>query len=405
MVEKIAISELIPNPINLEIYGEVDSGLSEDIKQNGIIEPIVINQDKKIISGHRRYKGAQVAGLEYVPFIQIYTKDEFDEERQIVSRNKYRYKTARQIWNEYKSLEKDDLLYDGKRGVREGTVDNYAATIGVSKGTLHRIKMIFSEAEKGDPYAIVLAFKLETKEDNMTPGQAYKKLLAKQNERRYKSIVNDTTKGICDDQIYCGDFKDVLEDNIPDGSVSLVLTDPPYPKEYIPLFGDIARFAEKKLCDGGYLVCYSGQMYLPEVMRELCSTQNLKYYWTFCLSHEGSSQLIMTTNVQCGWKPVIVLQKCKEGERPIKLISEKTPSDVIKSEVREKTDHAWQQSLSGVSKLMELFSKEGDLVIDTCVGAGTTAVAAKKLKRRFVGAEIEERFANAAKNRLAETVE
>jgi DNA modification methylase len=54
---------------------------------------------------------------------------------------------------------------------------------------------------------------------------------------------------------------------------------------------------------------------------------------------------------------------------------------------------------------MELFSKEGDLVIDTCVGAGTTAVAAKKLKRRFVGAEIEERFANAAKNRLAETVE
>ena len=49
MVEKIAISELIPNPINLEIYGEVDSGLSEDIKQNGIIEPIVINQYKKIM--------------------------------------------------------------------------------------------------------------------------------------------------------------------------------------------------------------------------------------------------------------------------------------------------------------------------------------------------------------------
>src|SRR5208337_1998822 len=99
-----------------------------------------------------------------------------------------------------------------------------------------------------------------------------------------------------------------------DESVSLILTDPPYPKEYLPLFGDIARFAERKLCEGGYLVCYSGEMYLDAVFKELCSTHSLKYYWTFCLSHKSSSQLIMTTNIQCGWKPIIVLQKATNGK-------------------------------------------------------------------------------------------
>lgn len=396
MVENIDISKISPNPINLEIYGEADDGLCEDIKINGVIEPIIINQHNRIISGHRRYAGAKSAGLTHVPIKEIFTKDESDEEIQIITRNKYRYKTDTQLWNEYKRLDKKDLKFDAKPSRGDGTIDNFAATLMLSKGTMHRIRKVHSEADRGDEYAKFLCKRVD--KGLMTTGQAYKRFIKYENENRFKSAINDKTKGEFDDKIINGDFRECLEDVIPDGSVSLILTDPPYPKEYIPLFGDIARFAEKKLCEGGYLVCYSGQFYLPEVYKELCSAESLKYYWTFCLYHESSSQLIMTTNVQCGWKPIIVMQKCSGSNSIIKLLE--TSKDVVVSEAREKTDHAWQQSLSGTSKLMEMFSREGDLVVDTCVGAGTTAVAAKNLKRRFIGTEIEERFANAARNRL-----
>ncbi len=46
---------------------------------------------------------------------------------------------------------------------------------------------------------------------------------------------------------------------------------------------------------------------------------------------------------------------------------------------------------------------EGDLVLDPFSGSGTTAVAAKELNRAFVGAELEEEFAELAARRVQAT--
>ena len=48
-------------------------------------------------------------------------------------------------------------------------------------------------------------------------------------------------------------------------------------------------------------------------------------------------------------------------------------------------------------------TKEGDLVFDPFVGSGTTAVVTKELSRAFVGAELEEEFAELAARRTATT--
>ena len=59
----------------------------------------------------------------------------------------------------------------------------------------------------------------------------------------------------------------------------------------------------------------------------------------------------------------------------------------------ENTDHPTQKSEKLLAKLLLASSKPYDLVLDPFLGSGTTAVAAKKLNRRYLGFEIDEEYA------------
>jgi hypothetical protein len=65
-----------------------------------------------------------------------------------------------------------------------------------------------------------------------------------------------------------GDFRDVLAD-VPDNSIDLVLTDPPYAAEFLPLWSDLGAFASRVLKPTGLLLAMVGAMYLPEVTQRL----------------------------------------------------------------------------------------------------------------------------------------
>ena len=56
--------------------------------------------------------------------------------------------------------------------------------------------------------------------------------------------------------------------------------------------------------------------------------------------------------------------------------------------------------LDFAKKLITLFSKEGDLVLDPFMGSGTTAVAAKQLNRNYIGFELVENYIKIAEERL-----
>lgn len=63
--------------------------------------------------------------------------------------------------------------------------------------------------------------------------------------------------------------------------------------------------------------------------------------------------------------------------------------------------HPTQKPLRLVRRALLASTCEGDLVLDPFAGSGTTAVAAKELNRTFVGAELEEEFAELAARRVA----
>ena len=83
--------ELKPNPLNNQIYEDPeDADFDNSIKEKGILKPIIVNKQKLIIDGHRRWKRANRFGFDKVP-VQIRHFD--DEELALVLLNRYREKT------------------------------------------------------------------------------------------------------------------------------------------------------------------------------------------------------------------------------------------------------------------------------------------------------------------------
>lgn len=66
----------------------------------------------------------------------------------------------------------------------------------------------------------------------------------------------------------------------------------------------------------------------------------------------------------------------------------------------EKRIHPTQKPLPVIEWILNKYTKEGDLICDPFMGSGTTAVACHKLKRRFIGFELDEDIFIDANKRL-----
>lgn len=178
-----------------------------------------------------------------------------------------------------------------------------------------------------------------------------------------------------------GDFREVLDDI---EAVSLILTDPPYPKDALPLWSDLGEWASNALADDGILVAYSGQMFLPDVLNRL--SEHLEYWWCGAVVHKGSGNLTPlgypVRKVINGWKPIVMFYK-KGG-----VGFQRTFRDLLNGVGPQKEDHNWQQPVEEARILVEAFTKPGELVVDPFAGSGGFCKAAHELGRIAVGAEI-----------------
>ena len=93
------------------------------------------------------------------------------------------------------------------------------------------------------------------------------------------------------------------------------------------------------------------------------------------------------------------------GKRPSHqetTISEYTnyPCDVLEFASETKPVHPTQKPIPLIEYLIRTYSNEGDLVLDNCMGSGTTAVACIKEKRHFIGYEITKEYFDIAQERI-----
>ena len=62
--------------------------------------------------------------------------------------------------------------------------------------------------------------------------------------------------------------------------------------------------------------------------------------------------------------------------------------------------HPTQKPVPLQEYLIKTYTNEGDVVLDNCMGSGTTGVACKELGRDFIGVELDEVYFKIAKDRI-----
>ena len=84
----------------------------------------------------------------------------------------------------------------------------------------------------------------------------------------------------------------------------------------------------------------------------------------------------------------------------------KYPKSILTFSNADKTKniHPTQKPIALFEYLIKTYTNKGDLVLDNCIGSGTTAVACRNLNRNFIGIEISPEYCKIAEQRLAQEV-
>lgn len=193
-------------------------------------------------------------------------------------------------------------------------------------------------------------------------------------------------------QIYTGDCRE-LSKGIPDHSIDLIFTDPPYSKQYLYLYEWLAEEAARLLKPTGFLMVYVGGMYKSKIMGWF--DKNLEYWWDFIAFNTGNAPIIWPRQVISRYKSILAYRpQGGTGKPRTNVLSVWKGSDV------DKRYHIWQQDESTARYYIDCFSAPGDIVFDPCGGGGTTPNISAMLKRRFLAFEIDSSQAGIARARL-----
>jgi len=391
--------DLLP-PLSTEEF----AALKADIKANGVLHPVLVDENGSVLDGRHRLKidknaprkvieGLSPAEKEALVFRANFTRRNLSPDQKRDARRKMKA-TAKRL------RESDKRKWTQKRvaevlGVGRQTVsDWFADTSNAGTGNTGSP----SSAPKPDARVKLNPAAKEEAAKRVAEGETQKQVAADfgVSQQTISNAVKNADKAHSRDgdkarktahlkktlfEVRKGDFRKVLHDV---SGVSLVLTDPPYPKEFLPLWSDLAKWAADALADDGMLIAYSGQMYLPEVLTRL--SEHLDYWWLGALTHKGSGNLTPlghpVRKVKNQWKPLVMFYK-RGGDG-----YQKTFADLLVGAGCEKTHHNWQQPVAEAAAIIERFTKKDELVVDPFAGSGGFCKAAHDLGRKAIGAEV-----------------
>lgn len=229
-------------------------------------------------------------------------------------------------------------------------------------------------------------------------------------------------------QLYRGDCLDVMKD-IPDGSVDMILTDPPYgttqckwdsiiPLE--PMWAQLKRIIKPN----GAIVMTAAQPFSS--ILGASNVEDLRYSWvwekTSATGHLNAKKMPMKNH-----EDVMVFYKKQPTYNPqgIQRFGKTTrrggnggcygksgaenfqeftnyPRTIQKFQSEGKTTHPTQKPVALMEYLIKTYTSDGETVLDFTMGSGTTGVACGNTGRKFIGIELDRDYYHIARKRIAE---
>lgn len=357
-----------------------DDLLGESIGQLGVLMPVVYLEGR-LIDGRARMRWAQHHGKK-CPSIRLTSGDPKSltialqlARRHLSSSQRAMLAAKLSTWRPgrpSKTRPQDDVF----------SRDKLAQMADVSTKSIDRARRVLASGQD-DLVREVEAGKLDLKRAETIVRSA-------ESKKHFEAIPQaegDT------DYLWIGDCRQ-LQEKITEGSISLILTDPPWGRKYHSLYQSLFEFAPRLLKEGGHLIVHTPVQQLPEILS--LAQPPLRYHWTFvsvfqhgpCVNNSFRNGTINAAYHLLTW--------FTKGS-PV-MPHSRYVLDVI-SAPPEKGLHPWQQPIGEAVHVLEATTREGDLVLDPFSGGGTVLLAARKLGRTPLGIEIDRRAATIIKQR------
>ena len=229
----------------------------------------------------------------------------------------------------------------------------------------------------------------------------------------------------------CGDCLELMKD-IPDGSVDMILCDLPYGTTackwdtvipFEPLWEQYSRIIK----DNGAIVLFGSEPFSTELRHS--NLKMFRYDWIW-EKEQGANFML------CKYQPykvheiISVFSRSRHIYHPqmtegkpyisgkgtsgditrnvVKIQTKNNGTRYPRSVQRFNTDkskgsfHPTQKPVSLLEYLVKTYTNEGDLVLDNCMGSGSTGVACMNAGRRFIGFELDKQYFEIAVQRIAE---
>lgn len=183
-------------------------------------------------------------------------------------------------------------------------------------------------------------------------------------------------------KIYRGNCLEIMKE-IPDKSIDLALTDPPYPNYHEELYG---------YRDG-----------LIDFLKELPCRQLI--FWSAKVDFPLDYSAIHIWNKKCGAGSMYERIFERNGGKEYKVYNYYLINSEIAANYTRDIfwEHPSQKPIKLIKKLILENNKENDLILDPFLGSGTTLVACKELGRKGIGIEISQKYCDIAVQRLKNT--
>ena len=236
-------------------------------------------------------------------------------------------------------------------------------------------------------------------------------------------------------KIHHGDCLELMKD-ISDNSIDMILCDLPYGVtqckwDIIIPFDELWKQYLRIVKDTTPIVLFGAEPFSSQL--RLSNLKMYKYDWIWEKSHATGflnaykqplrtyENICVFYKKQCVYNPEIKdkekhkirLSKKHKGvvsdnygkyeKGVVKLPLDKTmPKNIIKFSRQTKKDniHPTQKPVALYKYLIKTYTNEGMLVLDNCIGSGTTAIACEELNRRWIGIEKEKKYVDLANERL-----